>query len=44
MAAIPSCDGQVSRLIAQADAALFEAKRLGRNRVAEWREAPFKAA
>jgi diguanylate cyclase (GGDEF)-like protein len=44
VAAIPACQGQVFQLIAQADAALFMAKRSGRNCVVEFREVPLIAA
>ena len=38
VATIQACQGQVFQLIAQADAALFEAKQSGRNCVVEFRE------
>lgn len=44
IATMPACQGQVFQLIAQADAALFEAKRNGRNCVVEFREVPLIAA
>jgi PleD family two-component response regulator len=43
VAAVPAYDGGISQLFAQADTALFEAKRAGRNRVVDYGEVPLAA-